>query len=173
MLMFNPKVFVCDIDGVMTDGKFYYNSEGKSLKVFGPDDNDALKILSNYMKIHFISGDKRGYGISRKRIHEDMKFNIDLVSTIDRFEWILEKYNPAEVIYMGDGIFDNIVMDKVGYSIAPSNAHPFAKESANYITKFTGGNRAVAETCLHIITKFFKITEKEIIKNIKSKKYKI
>ena len=58
-------------------------------------------------------------------------------------------------IYMGDGIFDHYVMKHVGYSIAPGNADENAKSSANYVTKRTGGDRAVAEACLHIMEKFF------------------
>ena len=55
---------------------------------------------------------------------------------------------------MGDGIFDHYVFEKVGYSIAPANADKNARESANYVTERLGGDRAVAEACLHILEKF-------------------
>jgi 3-deoxy-D-manno-octulosonate 8-phosphate phosphatase (KDO 8-P phosphatase) len=84
-----------------------------------------------------------------------MKFDLDLVSTIKRIEWIKEHYNPKEVIYMGDGIFDHYVMKEVGYSIAPANSDKIAKAHANYVTERSGGDRAVAEACLHIMRKFF------------------
>ena len=35
------KVFILDVDGVMTTGQFFYSKDGKQMKVFGPDDNDA------------------------------------------------------------------------------------------------------------------------------------
>ena len=85
-----------------------------------------------------------------------MKFPLDLVSTYKRIEWIKDNYNTDLLIYMGDGIFDNVVMEKVFYSIAPANASYLAKKSANYITECSGGDRAVAEACLHLIDKFFK-----------------
>ena len=28
--MMKPEIFIFDVDGVMTDGKFYYTSEGKN-----------------------------------------------------------------------------------------------------------------------------------------------
>jgi 3-deoxy-D-manno-octulosonate 8-phosphate phosphatase (KDO 8-P phosphatase) len=56
---------------------------------------------------------------------------------------------------MGDGIFDHYVMKKVGYSIAPANADKLAKQHANFITERSGGDRSVAEACLHILEKFF------------------
>ena len=84
-----------------------------------------------------------------------MNYPLDLVSTIRRIDWIKEHFKPEEVIYMGDGIFDHYVMNAVGYSIAPANADPLAKSHANYVTQRSGGDRAVAEACLHILEKFF------------------
>ena len=167
MNFIQPKVFILDVDGVLTDGCFYYSSDGKVLKKFGPDDNDALKLLAPYIEIRFISGDKNGYAISEKRV-KDMGFSIDFVSTIKRIDWIKENYNPKEVIYMGDGIFDAIVMKEVGYSIATSDSDDIAKLSASYVTKRIGGHRAVAEACFHILERFFdKINHLEDLECIK------
>ena len=151
----NFKVFILDVDGVMTNGQSLYSETGKQMKIFGPDDNDGLRLLNPYLKIRFVTGDRKGLPITTKRIKEDMKFDLDLVSTIKRIEWIKEHYNPKEVIYMGDGIFDHYVMKEVGYSIAPANSDKIAKAHANYVTERSGGDRAVAEACLHIMQKFF------------------
>ena len=149
------KVFILDVDGVMTTGHFLYSEAGKQMKIFGPDDNDGLGLLNPYIEIRFVTGDRKGFPISNKRIKDDMKFKLDLVSTIKRIEWINERYNPKEVIYMGDGIFDHYVMKEVGYSIAPANSDRMAKAYASYVTERSGGDRAVAEACLHIMQKFF------------------
>jgi len=133
------------------------------MKVFGPDDNDALGLLKPYLETRFVTGDEKGYPISKKRISDDMKFQLDLVSTIHRVEWIEQRYDLAEVIYMGDGIFDHYVMQKVGYSIAPANADKLTASQANYVTKRSGGDRAVAEACLHILNKFFEPYNPEAI----------
>ena len=55
------KVFVLDTDGVITTGQFYYTSEGKWMKVFGPDDNDALGLLRPHIDVRFVTGDKKGF----------------------------------------------------------------------------------------------------------------
>jgi 3-deoxy-D-manno-octulosonate 8-phosphate phosphatase (KDO 8-P phosphatase) len=149
-----PKVFILDVDGVMTDGKFYYSEKGKVLKCFGPDDNDALKLLKPYLNIEFVSGDIKGFKITKKRI-SDMKFRVTLVSTIKRLEWIKNRFNLNDVIYMGDGIFDHYIMKEVKYSIAPANADKNCKQYANFVTRRHGGDRAVSEACLHILKKFF------------------
>jgi 3-deoxy-D-manno-octulosonate 8-phosphate phosphatase (KDO 8-P phosphatase) len=157
----NPKCFILDVDGVMTTGHFLYSADGKQMKIFGPDDNDGLALLNPHIEIRFITGDRKGFPISNKRIKEDMKFDLDLVSTIKRVEWIKERYDAKEVIYMGDGIFDHYVMNEVGYSIAPANSDRVAKESADFVTERAGGDRAVAEACLHIMSKFFNAYESD------------
>lgn len=150
-----PTVFILDVDGVLTSGTFFYSADGKIMKVFGADDNDALSLLKPHIEIRFISGDKKGFPISRKRIVEDMGYPLDLVSTTHRIQWIAERYPTSSVIYMGDGIFDHYVMRAVGYSIAPRNADPLAKKAAHYVTQRDGGDRAVAEACLHLLERFF------------------
>jgi 3-deoxy-D-manno-octulosonate 8-phosphate phosphatase (KDO 8-P phosphatase) len=145
-----------DVDGVLTTGQFFYTEHGKQMKVFGPDDNDGLSLLSELMDIRFVTGDKKGFSISRKRIVDDMGYPLDLVSTIKRVDWIAERYSLDDVIYMGDGIFDHYVFQRVGHAIAPANADQNAKVTANYVTKRSGGDRAVAEACLHILQSFFK-----------------
>tara|TARA_B100000575_G_scaffold89792_1_gene71315 strand:- start:133 stop:630 length:498 start_codon:yes stop_codon:yes gene_type:complete len=149
------KVFILDVDGVMTTGHFIYSEFGKQMKIFGPDDNDALSLLKPYIEIRFVTGDEKGLSISSKRIKEDMGYQLDLVSTTRRIDWIKKHYNSKDVIYMGDGIFDHYVMKEVGYSIATANSDKIAKEHANYVTERSGGDRAVAEACIHIMQKFY------------------
>lgn len=152
-------VFVLDVDGVMTTGQFLYDSKGKAYKIFGPDDSDGLKILKQYIEIQFVSADKRGFEISKKRIQDDMGYPINLVSSDSRLQWINERYDSKKVIYMGDGFFDYKIMKYVGYSIAPANADINAKKYSNYITERSGGDRAVAEACVHIAKQFFNYKE--------------
>ena len=144
------KNFIFDVDGVFTDGSFYYSEEGKIIKMFGDADNDALSLIKNILHIEMVTGDKRGYNISKKRIQTDMGYPINLVSTFKRAEWIKERFNPKETIYMGDGIYDPLVFKEVGYSIAPANAFYNTKKYANFITNARGGNGAVAEAIIHI-----------------------
>jgi 3-deoxy-D-manno-octulosonate 8-phosphate phosphatase (KDO 8-P phosphatase) len=154
-----PEVLIFDVDGVLTDGRFYYSADGKVLKVFGADDHDALKLLEPFIEILFVTGDKRGFPISQARIVTDMRMRLELVSTTKRAEWIAERWDVSKTIYMGDGIFDHLVFSKVAYAIAPANADPLAKQYAHYVTQRSGGDRAVAEACKHIIEKFFEKSE--------------
>lgn len=158
-----PINFLIDLDGVFTDGKFHYSEKGKIFKVFGADDHEAINILKNYMCIHVITADVRGFEISRKRINEDMNLPLDLVGSKERLSWLADRFDLNSTIYMGDGIFDSLIFTKVMYSIAPQNAFIFTKEYADYVTKSNGSERAVAEACLHILTKFFSLKYSDIL----------
>ncbi|MBU3935612.1 HAD hydrolase family protein [Patescibacteria group bacterium] len=149
------KNVIFDVDGVLTDGKFHYSTEGKVMKVFGADDSDGLSLLkSRVNEIHMVTGDKRGFAISKKRI-DDMKFPLHLVSTFERVDWIKNRFKLEETIYVGDGIFDFLVFRKVAYSIAPANAFYKTKKEASFVTKSSGASGAVAEACIHILENFF------------------
>ncbi|MSR70970.1 phosphatase [Candidatus Kaiserbacteria bacterium] len=150
------KNFILDVDGVLTDGQFYYTTKGKVMKSFGADDHDALLLLKPHLRICMVTGDRKGFAISKKRITDDMHFPLELVSTLERVKWMRENgFAPKETIYMGDGIFDARVFDEVAYGIAPANAFVTTKAHADFVTPSAGGNSAVAEACIHILKKFF------------------
>ena len=151
----NPSVFILDVDGVMTTGQFLYSELGKSMKIFGPDDNDGLCLLKKFLQIRFVSADSRGFSITKKRIVDDMGYKLDLVDSTTRLKWISDIYDLNNVIYMGDGIFDWITMQNCFYSISCRDSSDLAKKYSNYVTKSSSGNRSVSEASFHIIKKFF------------------
>ncbi len=146
---------VLDVDGVLTDGSFTYTADGKVAKRFGPDDNDALSLVRPYLSVCAVSGDKRGFAITQKRVEEDMKLPLYQVSTFERLAWIKERFPLEETVYMGDGIFDAMVFQGVGYAIAPANAFEPIKPYADFVTRAKGGSGAVAEACWHLMERFF------------------
>ncbi len=147
--------FIIDVDGVLSTGQFLYDTNGKRFKIFGPDDNDALKLLKSFLKVNFVTSDKRGFNISKKRV-EDMGFKLKYVKSLERANWIKKNYKSKKTIYMGDGIFDFLVFKQVGYSICPNNADFNCKKKADFVTKNKSGERALSEACLHIISNLFK-----------------
>lgn len=156
------KHVVFDVDGTLNTGQFLYDSEkGKSYKVFGPDDNDALKLLAEHVDVFFVSGDKRAFAITQKRL-DDMKMDLHLISTRKRSEELSKMIDLSQTIYMGDGIFDHLVFKNVHYSICVSDSLEHVKKASSYITTRKGGERAIAEAVIHILDKFFKIKMSEL-----------
>jgi len=166
-----PKNFIIDVDGILNTGQFIYTKNGKFGKIFGPDDNDSLKIVSQYINIQFITSDKRGFEISKKRVNSDMKFKIKLIDSKKRMEWLRKNFDLQKSIYMGDGIFDWILMKNFFFSISCQDSNPIVKKYSNYITKAYAGNRAVSEASLFVLKKFFvkNNIEKTIINYLEKK----
>lgn len=145
-----PKYFVLDVDGVMTTGQFFYSENGKLYKVFGPHDSDGLKMLRDHLEIRFITADKRGFEISRKRIVEDMGYRLDLVSEETRMAFFETEVKAEETIFMGDGYHDVPALRNCMVGIAPANARKEAREAADFVTESRAGEGAVLDACLYI-----------------------
>lgn len=147
----NNYVFALDVDGVLTDGKFLWDAEGnKAYKEFGPDDADALKILSRYMPVIFFSKDKKGFPISKSRV-EHMGFPIYYMNTKEREIYLRGTYGLDNVIYMGDSFADVPLLERAKKGIATKTSSPYAKRAADYITQTGGGERAVADAVFWIM----------------------
>ena len=150
-----PEYAIFDVDGVMTTGQFIYSQNGKEYKIFGAHDNDGIKLLAGKFKVVFLTADKRGFPISKKRIVEDMKQELFLVSEDERLDFVIENYGLDKVIYMGDGLHDAAILSQCKFGIAPANARIEAKSVAKFVTPSRSGEGAVLDACLHIINKYF------------------
>lgn len=149
-------VFVLDFDGILTDGKMWYNKDGKYLKCFGCDDWDMLKEINTFIKVNVISADKRGFPIARKRIVEEMGLKLDLVSgqPAERWDWIRNTYPIETIIFMGDGWQDYYSLKKSDFGITVVDALDHVKQSADFVVQRRGGDRAVAEAIIQINKKY-------------------
>ena len=145
---------VIDVDGVMTTGQFLYSEKGKAYKVFGPHDADGLKLIRDKVNIVFVSADKRGFPISKKRI-KDMGYELLLVPEGDRYKFIKEKFGFENTIFIGDGIFDAPIIRDCKFGIAPANARIEAKKWAKYVTPSKSAEGAVCDACIKIDKLFF------------------
>lgn len=141
----SKSIVISDVDGCLTDGRYIYTVDGKVAKMFGPHDNDGVKLLkANGFDIVFISADKRGFPITKKRI-EDMNCPIYNVSESNRVEWVKNYIKDNGYVYsvfFGDGIFDIQVKNVVTKFACPANARKEAKEKADFITESIGGQGA-------------------------------
>lgn len=155
-------VFIMDLDGVLTNGCFLYDKDGKAYKTFGPDDADALKLIKDKVELVFVSADHRGFPISTKRIN-DMGYELTNVKSSERLEWIKSRWNLKDVIYMGDSFVDIPIFQNVGVSICPNDGFWFAKRFATYVTIHNGGQRAVADAVFWIAKKILNIDEFDLL----------
>lgn len=139
-----PWALVSDVDGVLTDGRFLYSSEGKQYKLFGSHDADALAKSKFFSKVVFVSADARGFEISKRRV-SDMGWEIVLASSAKRVEIILELKSQFQVCYIGDSFTDLDAFEVADLSVCPQGAYPLARRMASVKLECRGGEGAIAE----------------------------
>lgn len=148
------RVVISDVDGCLTDGKFVYTEDGKVAKVFGAHDNDGVKRLKTFgYDVIFITADKRGLPITKKRI-DDMKCKLHLVSEEDRLNWVKNTITEYDwSAFFGDGLSDIPAGLEVDFFGCPANARNEVKSRANYVTDSKGSEGAFLDFALEIMRK--------------------
>ena len=142
-------VAIFDVDGVLSTGQFLYDENGKRYKTFGPDDALALQLLRERISVVIVSGDKRGWDISKKRV-SDMGFDLTYAPSLMRVEWLEQRWKANEVFYMGDSFTDIAPSDWARYAICPNDSFYLLRNYVDYICVHDGGHRAVAEAVFKI-----------------------
>lgn len=146
----NIKLFICDIDGVFSDGRIYLGNDGEELKAFHTKDGYGIKALgASGVDVAVITG--RQSNIVQNRM---TALNVKHIiqgeeNKLPALQSLLKTYNltAEQVAYIGDDMPDYECMDFVGLSIAVNDAHPSILSLADHITTIRGGFGAVREIC--------------------------
>ena len=142
------RLLALDVDGILTDGRLYFSSNGEELKTFHSLDGHGIKMLQKRkIEVAIITG-------RTSTILEQRAAELDIVSVYQGVEdklrslnAILENqpYTIDEVAYAGDDLPDLIALQAVGLSFSVPNAHPTVKAAVDLITSLNGGSGAVRE----------------------------
>jgi len=142
------RMVIFDIDGVMTDGRIIYGSDGTEYKVFHAHDGYGITRGHEHgLLFGAISG--RSSKVTELRMKRlgvtDVYQNaMDKVGACRR---IMKKHRLAfdEICFIGDDEFDIDLLRKVGFSAAPCDAIGKVTREVNYVTRREGGRGAVRE----------------------------
>ena len=149
------KVLITDIDGVMTDGGIIYDDLGTEHKKYNVKDGLIVQHLRKAkILVGAITG--RTSPVVENRC-EELKFDFHYHGIKDKgkkLEEVLETMEilPSEVAFIGDDLIDLPIMCRVGLAISPSDALPYVKGYAQYVSPLSGGKgvfREVADILLH------------------------
>ena len=141
------KLFLCDVDGILTDGSVYISEQGEA-KRFNILDGLGLRLLQREgIKVGWISN---RFSEATARRGKELKIDFlsqERSSKVRAAEKILvaTKHSWTEVCYMGDDIVDLGLLARVGLAISVPNGIAEARKTANYVTKAAGGSGAVRE----------------------------
>ena len=142
------RLLALDVDGILTDGRLYFSSNGEELKTFHSLDGHGIKMLQKRkIEVAIITG-------RTSTILEQRAAELDIVSVYQGVEDKLRSLNAIlenqpypidEVAYAGDELPDLIALQAVGLSFSVPNAHPTVKAAVDLITSLNGGSGAVRE----------------------------
>ena len=144
------KLLILDVDGVLTDGRLFFDNSGTEYKCFHARDGHGIKLLRQTgVEVAVISGRKSNSVALRMK-----NLGIEYVyqgheNKIAAFHEILQSLSiePEQAAHVGDDLLDLPVMTRVGLSIAVNDANDAVKDYADWCTETPGGLGAVREVC--------------------------
>ncbi|MCK9572139.1 MAG: HAD-IIIA family hydrolase [Candidatus Omnitrophica bacterium] len=142
------KLLLLDVDGVLTDGRIVYDSQGRDSKFFDVHDGLGVYVLQRAgIKTVLITAKRSKSIIPRAKDMHVAEVFADIFPKTKVLDRLLKKYNCDlnQVCFVGDDLVDLSLMKKVGFPIAVNNAAWEIKEAASYVTLKPGGRGAVRE----------------------------
>jgi 3-deoxy-D-manno-octulosonate 8-phosphate phosphatase (KDO 8-P phosphatase) len=144
------KLFIVDIDGVMTDGRIVYSGYGDELRFFDVQDGFGITLLNRAgIKTVIITAGKSKIVKHRARDLNIAKVYHSFMDKAVAFDDLLKRFNVTadEVCFIGDDLIDIPILKRAGFAVAVSNAVEEVKKLAHHITANKGGRGAVREIC--------------------------
>jgi len=147
-LLKNINTLLFDIDGVMTDGKFYFMPDGTPMKSLNIKDSYALQaaIKKGYKVVVITGGSSEAVKNSLHRLGIEYIFlkQHDKLSCYKDF--IAEhSVDEKQTLYMGDDLPDYEVMQRVAVACCPADAVTEIKDISIYISDKKGGDGCVRD----------------------------
>ncbi|MDI6792093.1 MAG: HAD hydrolase family protein [bacterium] len=148
------KMFIMDVDGVMTEGSMIVDTEGKGFKIFNSRDGVGIELLHLTPIIPVIITKDKGdiVSIRAKRLRVTEVYQ-GIVNKADVLDKLLAQYNldAAQAAYIGDDLNDLPIMKRVGLAIAVADGAEEVVEQADYVTEKVGGKGAIREVITLIL----------------------
>ena len=142
------KAIALDVDGVLTDGTFYWGPEGQEFKKFSFYDVMGISMgLKAGLVFALISGenspliDRFAKKMGIVDIYKGCKNKAEALHSF------CKKYDLdcAHICFIGDDVNDLPALKLAGLAAAPANAHDSVKQQVMLITKHSGGQGALRE----------------------------
>ncbi|MFQ5714593.1 MAG: HAD hydrolase family protein [Candidatus Scalinduaceae bacterium] len=145
-----------DIDGVLTDGMVYVDSDGKETKRISFDDIDAVFELKRAgVKVGFITGEDNGFTKYVKKRFVPDYFVSGCKDKLGYFKDLEEKegLDKPKTCFVGDSKKDMELLEYLEYSFVPSDIDNEIKESAKFITNAVRGKGVIKEVAGFVLKK--------------------
>ncbi|MCK9556483.1 MAG: HAD hydrolase family protein [Candidatus Cloacimonetes bacterium] len=142
------KLLILDCDGVLTNGKIIYGSDGQDIKQFNAADGMGLILIREIStRVAVVSGrssealQRRCQDLKIEHLYQGIDNKLECVTKL------LEELGLTfdNVIYMGDDWNDVPCIRRAALGVVPANAWPEVQKTADMVTERRGGEGAVRE----------------------------
>lgn len=144
------RLMVFDVDGVLTDGRLWYNEHGEALKAFHALDGYGLRMLDESgIHVALITG-RQGPIVARRaaelgiaEVHQGVRNKAEVLNDLAQRLAI----DFAEIGYMGDDVIDITAMQRVGFAASVPEAPSYVALISHWVSSKSGGLGAARECC--------------------------
>lgn len=144
------RALVLDVDGVLTDGKLYFDNQGNEMKAFSTRDGLGMRALQSQGTLLALITGRRSEIVARRAAN----LGIEHVyqgrnDKLNAFNELLAAtgIDQQDVCYAGDDWVDIPVLDRAGLAVTVADADAVVKQRVHWITSRPGGHGAVREIC--------------------------
>lgn len=148
------KAIALDVDGVLTDGGFWWGPNDEEWKRFCFADVMGLSLARNAgVRLALITGetspivDRLAKKMQLTDVYQGCKDKARALRSLAEHHHL----RLEDICFMGDDINDLSALEIAGLAAAPANARPAVIEKCQFITKATAGNGAVRELIDHLL----------------------
>jgi 3-deoxy-D-manno-octulosonate 8-phosphate phosphatase (KDO 8-P phosphatase) len=142
------RLFLVDVDGVLTDGGIVFDGNGLETKRFHVRDGHGIKMMQRAgIEVGIITG--RTSEVVRIRAEElgIVRVRQGVFDKVAAWREMLEEtgLTPEESAYVGDDIVDIPLMRRAGFAATVADAEEYVRSEADFISSRRGGHGAVRE----------------------------
>ena len=148
------KLFLSDVDGVLTDAGMYYTESGDEFKKFSTYDGMGFQLLQKTgVKVGIITSEDRD--LNRRRAKK-LGLDFDFHGTKDKLQIVTdlckkENIFLKEVAYVGDDVNCFELLSNIGFAACPNNAVEKIKLIPNIIKLEKNGGEGVVREFIELI----------------------
>ena len=148
------RLLVLDVDGVLTDGRLYFGSDGEALKVFDVRDGHGIKMLREAgVEVALLTA--RRSPIVEQRARE-LGIVLVMQGAADKGAGFADlaratRLRHEQCAYIGDDWPDLAALAQAGLAATVADAAPEVRRVAHWISSAPGGRGAVRELAEFIL----------------------
>lgn len=150
------KLIVLDVDGTLTDGGIYYDSQGNEMKRFDVKDGLGIKVgLAAGLEFAVLTG--RESPMLERRVKElgiqHLMAGVQLkLPALQKLQCDLHLC-ADEILYIGDDVNDLECLEYVGIAACPADAAEEVKAVSHFVSVYDGGYGAVRDCIVALLKK--------------------